>query len=76
MLNKDRGAMIAGRSSPMINLTYEDRAELIIAAVTGAVLGFVGGYYVDHSRRFGLLIWALVCAVIVSGMVYCLRAIR
>ena len=30
--------------SPMINLTYEDREELIIAAVTGAVIGFVGGY--------------------------------
>jgi len=76
LLTKDRGAMIAGRSSPMINLTYEDRAELIIAAGTGAVLGFVGGYYLDHSRGFGLLIWVIACAVIVSGMVYCLRAIR
>ena len=76
LLTKDRGAMIAGRSSPMINLTYEDRAELIIAAVTGAVLGFVGGYYLDHSRGFGLLVWTLVCAIIASGMVYCLRTIR
>ena len=60
----------------MINLTYEDREELIIAAVTGAVLGFVGGYYLDHSGVFGILIWVIVCAVIASAMVYCLRAIR
>jgi hypothetical protein len=31
-------------------LTYEDREELIIAAVTGALIGFFGGYYLDHSR--------------------------
>ena len=62
--------------SPMINLTYEDREELIIAAVTGVGIGFVGGYYLDHSRGFGILVWTLVCAVIASGMVYCLRAIR
>ena len=60
----------------MINLTYEDREELIIAAITGAVIGFFGGYYLDHSRGFGLLIWAIACAVIVSGMVYYLRAFR
>jgi len=60
----------------MINLTYEDREELIIAAAAGAVLGFVGGYYLEHSRGFGLLIWAIACAVIVTGMVYCLRAFR
>ena len=29
-------------------------------------------HYLDHSRGFGLLIWALVRAVIASGMVYCL----
>ena len=62
--------------SPMINLTYEDREELIIAAVTGVVIGFVGGYYLDHNRGFGILVWTLVCAIIASGMVYCLRAIR
>jgi F0F1-type ATP synthase assembly protein I len=54
----------------------EDQVELIVAAVTGALLGFVGGYYLDHSRGFGLLVWILVCAVIASVMVYCLRAIR
>jgi len=36
-------------------------------------MGFFGGYYLDHSRGFGILIWAIACAVIVSGMVYCLR---
>jgi type IV secretory pathway TrbD component len=60
----------------MINFTYEDREELIIAAATGGVIGFVGGYYLDHSRGFGILIWAIVCAAIVTGMVYYLRAFR
>ena len=59
--------------SPMINLTYEDREELIIAAVTGVMIGFVGGY-LDHSQGFGILVWTLVCAVIASGMVFCLRS--
>jgi hypothetical protein len=67
--------MIAWRSSPMINLTDEDRTELLFSAVGGAVFGIVAGY-LDESRGFGLLIWALVFAVIVSGMVYCLRAFR
>jgi hypothetical protein len=52
-----------------------DQLELLIAAVTGVVIGVVAGY-LDHSRGFGMLVWALVCAVIVSGMVYCLRAFR
>jgi hypothetical protein len=61
----------------MINrLTYEDQLELLLSAATGAVIGFVSSYYLDHSGGFGLLMWALVCAVIVSVMVYCLRAIR
>jgi hypothetical protein len=66
---------VEGRSSSMINLTYEDRAELIIAAVAGAVIGFVGGY-LDHSRGIDMLVWVLVCAVIASGMVYYLQACR
>ena len=60
----------------MINpLTYEDREELIIAAVAGAVIGIVAGYF-DHSQGFGMLVWIVVCAVIASGMVYYLRAFR
>jgi hypothetical protein len=58
----------------MSNFTYEDRAELIIATVIGAAIGFVGGYYLDHSGGVGILVWTLVCAITVSGMVYCLRA--
>ena len=59
----------------MINLTDEDQAELLFSAVAGAVFGLVIGYLVG-SQGFGLLIWAIAFAVIVSGMVYCLRAIR
>jgi hypothetical protein len=47
----------------MINLTDEDQAELLF---TGVV----------KKQGLGLLIWALVLAVIVSGMVSCLRAFR
>jgi hypothetical protein len=63
--------------SPMINLTYEDPEELIIGAVTGVVIGFVGGYYLDHSRGFGILDtrlrrpslarWFIVCGPFVSA---------
>jgi hypothetical protein len=59
----------------MTNLTYEDRAELTIAALTGAAVGLVGGY-LDHSPGFGKLVWSLVCAIIAAGMIYCLRAFR
>ena len=56
----------------MINLTYENRSELLFSALAGAVFGVVSGYleaggsaYLGaHLRRH--------C----RGMVYCLRAIR
>jgi hypothetical protein len=51
------------------------RTELQVAAVVGAVLGGVTGY----ATSYGLLkivVWALIGAVVVSGMVYCLRAFR
>ena len=49
----------------MITLTYEDREELIIAAVTGVVIGFVGGYYLEHSfARLLLAGWFIVCGAI------------
>ena len=54
---------------------YEDRVELLFSAVAGAVFGIVAGY-LDESRGFGLLIWAVVFAVIVSGLVYFLRGFR
>ena len=52
-----------------------DRQELLIAAVTGAVIGVVAGY-LDESRGLGLLIWAVGFAAIVSGFVYFLRGFR
>jgi F0F1-type ATP synthase assembly protein I len=59
----------------MLNLTYEDRRELLIAAVIGAVLGIVTGY-VAGKPLFGILIWALIGAVVVGGAFYCYRAFR
>jgi F0F1-type ATP synthase assembly protein I len=52
-----------------------DRLELLIAALVSALLGIVTGY-VAGKPSFGTLIWALIGAVVVSGMVYCLRAFR
>ena len=52
-----------------------DRQELLIAAVTGAVIGVVAGY-LDESRGLGLLIWTVGFAAIVSGLVYFLRGFR
>ena len=49
--------------------------ELLVAAVTGAVLGIVTGYALGHEW-LGILIWALIGAVVVGGAVYCYRAFR
>jgi hypothetical protein len=55
-------------------MTRQDRAELQVAAVIGAVLGGVTGYIIsDLAGRGGwpkLLIWALVGAVVVTGIVF------
>jgi len=56
----------------MIKPTEEDREELLFSAIAGALSGGVGGYLVGSQ----VVIWALIFAVVVSGMVYCLRAIR
>jgi uncharacterized membrane protein YeaQ/YmgE (transglycosylase-associated protein family) len=57
-----------------------DRAELQVAAVTGAVLGGVTGYLLSYLVESGgwlkIPIWALIGAVVVTGMVFCLRAFR
>ena len=45
----------------MINLTYENRSELLFSALAGAVFGVVSGYLVG-SRGLGLLIWPLIFA--------------
>jgi len=46
-----------------------DRIELIVAAVAGAVVGGVAGILLGHER-LGTLIWVLMGAVVVSGVVY------
>ena len=54
----------------------EDQVELIVAAVLGAALfGILIGYSLENGW-FGIIIWALIGAVVVSGAVYCLRAFR
>ena len=61
-------------------MTNRDRAELEVAAIIGAVLGGVTGYLlsylVESGGRLKILIWALIGAVVVTGMVFCLRAFR
>ena len=61
-------------------MTTQDRAELQVAAVIGAVLGGITGSPMSYRAGSGgwpkILIWALIGAVVVSGMVYCLRAFR
>ena len=61
-------------------MTSRDRAELQVAAVIGAVLGGVTGYLLSNLVESGgwlkILIWALIGAVVVTGMVFCLRVFR
>ena len=58
-------------------MTSRDRAELQVAAVIGAVLGGVTGYLISSMSGSGglpkIFIWALIGAVVFSGIVYCLR---
>jgi hypothetical protein len=44
-------------------LTYEDRLELLISAVSGAALG-IAAAYLDRSSGFGLLTWTGVLAIV------------
>lgn len=50
------------------------RIELIIAAMAGAVVGIVAGKLLEHER-LGILIWALIGAIAVSGVVYLHRLV-
>jgi len=56
----------AEREQAMIQ---RDQLELLLAAVAGAGLGGVAGIVLGHEE-LGTLIWALVGAVVVSGVVY------
>ena len=64
----------------MAVMTNRERAKLLVAAVIGAVLGGVTGYLISYLAGSGgwpkILIWALIGAVVISGMVYCIRAFR
>jgi hypothetical protein len=53
----------------------QDRARLQLAAVVGAVLGIVIGSLAGKPL-LAIIIWALIGAVVVGGVVYCLRAFR
>jgi hypothetical protein len=52
-----------------------DRKELQVTAIIGAALGVVTGYLLGHGW-LNMLIWRLIGAVVVAGMVFCLRAFR
>jgi uncharacterized membrane protein YeaQ/YmgE (transglycosylase-associated protein family) len=68
------------RGRKTMTMTEQGRAKLQVAAVIGAVLGGVTGYLISGLAGSGgwpkILIWALIGAVVVSGIVYCLRAFR
>jgi len=61
-------------------MTKPDRVALQVAAIVGALLGGVTGYLLSNLVERGgwlkILIWTLIGAVIVTGMVFCLRAFR
>jgi len=50
-------------------MIQRDQLELLLAAVAGAGLGGVAGIVLGHEE-LGTLIWALVGAAVVSGVVY------
>ena len=56
-------------------MIQRDQLELLLAAVAGAGLGGVAGLVLGHEE-LGTLVWALVGAVLVSGVVYLHRFFR
>jgi hypothetical protein len=50
-------------------MIQRDQLELLLAAVAGAGLGGITGIVLGHEA-LGVLIWALVGATLVSGVVY------
>jgi hypothetical protein len=56
-------------------MTQRDRIELLVVAAAGAVIGSVTGIVLGHER-LGILIWAVIGAVVVSGVFYFHRSVR
>jgi hypothetical protein len=56
-------------------MIQRESLELLLAAVAGAGLGGVTGLVLGHEE-LGTLIWALVGAVVVSGVVYFYWSLR
>ena len=57
-------------------MTAELQVAAAIGAVLGGVTGYLLGYLVESDGWLKILIWALIGAVVVTGMVFCLRAFR
>jgi O-antigen/teichoic acid export membrane protein len=50
-------------------MIQRDRLELVLAAVAGAGVGGITGIVLGHEA-LGILVWALIGAALVSGVVY------
>ena len=56
-------------------MIQKTKLELILVALAGAGLGGITGIVLGHEE-LGILIWALVGTVVVSGVVYLHRFVR
>jgi hypothetical protein len=56
-------------------MIQRDQLELLLAAVAGAGLGGITGIVLGHEE-LGTLVWALIGAVVVSGVVYFYWSLR
>jgi outer membrane lipoprotein SlyB len=56
-------------------MIQRDQLELLLAALAGAGLGGITGIVLGREE-LGTLIWALIGAVVVSGVVYFHRSLR
>ena len=76
----DYGSGTAAGLAASATMTKPDRVALQVAAVVGAAFGGVTGYLLSNLVESGgwlkILIWALIGAVVVTGIVFCLRAFR
>jgi len=56
-------------------MIQRDQLELLLAAVAGAGVGGITGIVLGREA-LGTLVWALIGAVVVSGIVYFHRSLR